>query len=456
VEGFLIFISYRRGDSAGYAGRLHESLERRLGEGQVFRDVDGLEPGQDFVDAIAARLRDCRACLVLIGREWVQAADHQGRRRLDEPNDFVRIEIEAALARSDLLVIPVLVEGVSMPSPEDLPRTIRALSRRHAISLRDETWDTDFDRLVATLDKKVGRGLPLPSRRMMLWTGAAIVIVAAMLLIPRHATSPDTKIPEASNAATIPPRRTIALPRLAEAVHGGLIYTPLAGDFSSDGKRGTLRLRIRLSNEGGYPANFWDDSFRLTVQGQVLAPVGGLNEIVEGHAMRQGVVTFAVPPDADRAMLQIAGRGPEAAIPLDITNAGGTSSVDIADSGDALSRAQVFRIVREPITLVARKSINYDLVSMTGRRFVNAIRIIATIRAQNRGRYPWAFGSDALRVLSDGQLLAPYESPNIAIDGLSSGVGDFIFDLPPSARRIVLQVPSVPGAAMPFDLPAAP
>ncbi len=71
VERFLIFISYRRGDSAGYAGRLHESLERRLGDGHVFRDVDELEPGQDFVDAISARLRDCAACLVMIGSEWL-------------------------------------------------------------------------------------------------------------------------------------------------------------------------------------------------------------------------------------------------------------------------------------------------------------------------------------------------------------------------------------------------
>ena len=156
VERSLIFISYRRGDSAGYAGRLHESLERRLGDGHVFRDVDELEPGQDFVDAITARLRECAACLVMIGQEWLHVTDHTDRRRLEQPDDYVRLEIEAALARPDILVVPVLVEGTAMPSANDLPDTIRALSRRHALSLRDETWDADVDRLVTTLEKKIG------------------------------------------------------------------------------------------------------------------------------------------------------------------------------------------------------------------------------------------------------------------------------------------------------------
>jgi hypothetical protein len=147
----LVFISYRREDSAGFAGRLHESLERRLGEGEVFRDVDALQPGQDFVDAINARLLNCKACLVLIGREWLEAKDDAGRRRLEQDDDYVRLEIAAALARPGVLVIPVLVEGVSMPTSLVLPESIRALSRRQAVTLRDETWDTDVDRVAAAL-----------------------------------------------------------------------------------------------------------------------------------------------------------------------------------------------------------------------------------------------------------------------------------------------------------------
>ena len=110
------FISYRREDAAGYAGRLRESLERKLGAARVFRDVDTLRPGQDFVQAIEARLADCAVMLAVIGREWAGARDLAGSRRLDEPFDFVRIEIAAALARPEVLVVPVLVEGASMPT----------------------------------------------------------------------------------------------------------------------------------------------------------------------------------------------------------------------------------------------------------------------------------------------------------------------------------------------------
>src|SRR5512145_1595281 len=106
------FISYRRDDAAGYAGRLHEALEDRLGKNEVFRDVDTLEPGRDFIDAIEHRLRECRVFLALIGREWLDSRDSAGRRRLDQPHDFVRLEITTALARTDVLVIPVLIEGV--------------------------------------------------------------------------------------------------------------------------------------------------------------------------------------------------------------------------------------------------------------------------------------------------------------------------------------------------------
>ena len=87
------FISYRRDDAAGYAGRLHEALERRLGEDQIFRDIDTLEPGLDFVDAIGTRLRECRVFLAIIGREWLDATDAAGHRRLEQSHDYVRLEI---------------------------------------------------------------------------------------------------------------------------------------------------------------------------------------------------------------------------------------------------------------------------------------------------------------------------------------------------------------------------
>ena len=251
----MIFISYRRGESAGYAGRLQESLERRVGKGTVFRDVDDLAPGQDFVNAITDRLRDGRACLVLIGRQWLRATDVAGRPRLALPDDYVRLEIEAALARSDLLVVPVLVEGATMPSVEDLPPTIHALSRRHALSLRDESWDAD---------------------------------------------------------------------------------------------------------------------------------------------------------------------------------------------------------VRDAVPLAEGREISSTLQALTARRFVNTLRIIATVRVTNNGSYPWLFGADAIRLVVGGQAILPIESPNAVVAAAAAMSGDCIFDVPPSTTRVVLRVIGQPSVDVPFDVPSLP
>src|SRR5262245_20756653 len=90
--------------------------------------------------------------LAVIGREWAGARDLTGSRRLEEPFDFVRIEVAAALSRPDVLVVPVLVEGASMPATGELPDNLKPLTRRHAVSLRDETWDADVDRLVNVIE----------------------------------------------------------------------------------------------------------------------------------------------------------------------------------------------------------------------------------------------------------------------------------------------------------------
>ncbi len=470
MEGSLIFISYRRGDSAGYAGRLHESLERRLGDGHVFRDVDELEPGQDFVDAITARLRECTACLVIIGQEWLHVTDHADRRRLDQPDDYVRLEIEAALARSELLVVPVLVEGTAMPSAKDLPDTIRALSRRHALSLRDETWDADVDRLVTTLEKRIGRrslsgDLNAISRLPRLASGtfvafsaiAAALVVAVMFLNRRTETTNTgtTTTVESSDVRAATPARAIVVPRLAEVVLEQLIYTVLSGDIASNSDARTLRLRIRLSNEGGSPTNFWDSSFRLALPGQVLAPTSGLNEIVSGHAIQQGVITFDLPAGAARAALRVVGRFTTAEIPIELKAASGPSSVDNADTGDALSRAQVVPVSRDAVTLSEGKEISYTLVSMIARRFVNTLRIMATVRVANSGLYPWHFGTDAIRLLVDGRPVAPVIAPNSLLAASFTMSGDYVFDVPPAVQRVVLRVTSVPGADVAFDLPPA-
>lgn len=145
-----IFISYRRQDSSGYAGRLHDALVPVFGRDNIFMDVDTLAPGADFVDEIARALARTSAMLVLIGPHWTDARADDGRRRLDVPQDYVRFEIATAL-QAGIRVIPVLVGGAALPKDAALPADIRPLLRRHAVDLSDTRWHDDARALADAL-----------------------------------------------------------------------------------------------------------------------------------------------------------------------------------------------------------------------------------------------------------------------------------------------------------------
>jgi hypothetical protein len=146
-----IFISYRREETAYPAGWLYDRLAGHFG-GQVFKDVDSIELGDDFVEVITRAVGSCDVLLALIGDEWLMITDGFGRRRLDDPDDFVRLEIEAALSRN-VLVIPVLVEGARMPRVDELPDSMAALVRRQALELSPARFDFDISRLLKVLDR---------------------------------------------------------------------------------------------------------------------------------------------------------------------------------------------------------------------------------------------------------------------------------------------------------------
>jgi hypothetical protein len=147
ATGNKVFLSYRRQDSSGYAGRLSEHLTRHLGKGAVFRDVETIEFGTDFVEAIEKAVGSCSAFILVIGSRWLSAVDGDGRRRLEDPQDFVRLEIVTALS-AGVRVIPALVEGARMPKAEELPDDIKAIVRRHAIELTDGQFEHDVERLI--------------------------------------------------------------------------------------------------------------------------------------------------------------------------------------------------------------------------------------------------------------------------------------------------------------------
>ena len=189
-----IFISYRRDDAAGEAGRLFDDLTAQFGPDKVFMDVAGIEPGHDFRKVIDQNVASCGVLLAMIGKGWVDAKDDAGRRRLDDPLDFVRLETASALKR-DIPVIPVLVRGGRMPRAEQLPEDLTDLAYRNGVELTHTRWRSDVELLIKALRSHVGNAekesggvnqaavaVPETSRRSPFWGRALIGIAVAIVV----------------------------------------------------------------------------------------------------------------------------------------------------------------------------------------------------------------------------------------------------------------------------------
>jgi hypothetical protein len=171
-----IFLSYRRDDTAGYAGRLYDRLKSRF-PGRVFMDVGAIAPGSDFAASIENAVGDCAVLIALIGKQWLSQS------RLQHPSDFVRLEIAAALKRG-IRVIPVLVGGATMPASSSLPEDLTGLLRRQAVGISDEDWDAACERLVAGIEKEIGaaRKPQAGLRWVLMGAGLALAAVVGVLV----------------------------------------------------------------------------------------------------------------------------------------------------------------------------------------------------------------------------------------------------------------------------------
>ena len=205
-----IFISYRREDTEGHAGRLFEGLRARFGDDSVFMDVVAIEPGVDFRQVIDAKIAKCDVLLALIGRQWLSAGDGNGVRRIDDAQDFVRLEIAAALKRG-IPVIPVLVQGARMPSADQLPAD---LAFRNAVELTHARWESDLGVLAKALARLVApdaadaeSAVPKPASRGggVKWALAGLAVLAvgvgALTMLAGDEASPP---PGDEPAATAP------------------------------------------------------------------------------------------------------------------------------------------------------------------------------------------------------------------------------------------------------------
>jgi len=151
-----IFINYRRDDSIGTAGRLNDRLAQTFGRNNLFMDVDNIPAGVDFVEYLQSQVAACDVFLAIIGPNWLDSKDDDGRRRFDNPDDYVAIEIAAALARK-IRVIPVLVDGARTPKADKLPDSVRPLVRRNAVEIRNTQFGRDAEAL-ATKARRCAAG----------------------------------------------------------------------------------------------------------------------------------------------------------------------------------------------------------------------------------------------------------------------------------------------------------
>ena len=283
-----IFVSYRRQDSQSAAGRLSDHLRDQLPGVRIFRDVETIDPGVDFVDAIERALKSCAVLIAVIGPRWLDAQDDAGRRRLDDAHDYTRLEIARALKRKDVRVIPVLVEGAAMPSAPDLPDDLVPLARRNAIELSDKRWDYDISQLVATLRPLLGVAEPAPpspapaapassARRkwIILATLFAAVIVVGLMAEEDPPSAPTMPAPASFAPTPAEPPQALTQPAVTAAA------IDLTGTWAD-----TEGGQYRVAQQGG----------RLAIQGAspdgVVYGEGGLtgrngwvNYVLDGYPL---------------------------------------------------------------------------------------------------------------------------------------------------------------------------
>lgn len=223
-----IFINYRREDSRADAGRLYDRLHA-LYPARIFRDVGSLEPGVEWREAIEKVLGDSDACLVVIGKNWLTITDSSGRRRLDDPRDVVRQELQTAL-KSGMRVFPLLVGGAKMPPEEDLPDDLQSLARRNALEISEQDWNEDFDKLVRALERALGWSAPKPAKSgsraaVFAIVGGVAVLLVIGIVVALMSNAPATKQAEREHqqaAAEPGPVKTVS----PEVIPGPAVSPP--------------------------------------------------------------------------------------------------------------------------------------------------------------------------------------------------------------------------------------
>jgi hypothetical protein len=443
-----IFISYRRDDSAGFAGRLADALGDAFRPDLIFIDVTAIAPGIDFRKAIEQHVSACNALLVVIGTSWIGGSGAQAR--LQDTNDLVRLEVAAALRRN-LTVIPVLVDGASMPAAEDLPADLEAFVWRNAVELRHARWDVDVQMLVDALRKLLPEsaaavrasdaatavsgpasaghaGNGRPSRWRFIWAAAGVAVLALALLRPWRAervVGPEVEYPATISVA--PPEVSVSTAR----------YRWLSARVERvNAEQLALVFAVRMTNLKEAPDNLWSESFRLLVDGLPVSPRNALNEVVDGFSAKEGELSFPIEPRTTSAVLQVTHDGQSTRMPIDLK-----AAVPGLPKGPVRSRADG----PLPRTLAIGGDVHADgvryriLSARLARHNVDQLVLTVSVRMINERGAPANLHDASFRLLVDDVPRAPVGGLNELVEARSAGQGEvlFVFD---DAERLVLLV----------------
>jgi hypothetical protein len=472
-----IFICYRRDDAAGHAGRLGDALSSQFGAAEIFRDIETIAPGEDFVRAMSTAIEGCTVFLAVIGRNWLTAPHADGSRRLDDPDDHVRREIAEALRRG-VRVIPVLVQDARMAAADLLPEELQELTNRNAIALDDDSWEADMQRLTAAIRGALdaaGRkahttegaaGLrperhdpgrsPAPSAGgTMAWlrphparVAAAVALLLAAAWARRQGreeateniAGPGGTAREGPGSASTADRATtVTLQPGGEAALGQTTIEILGARLIPRQPVSTLELQVRLTNHGRYDALFSASAFRLVLGAQSHAPTTALSEVVASETAREASLSFDIRDDVDAGQLRISDGAERAEIALDFTAARG-----VTPEQDQEARRAGRTTFELPIDNSARTLRFGDLTcrlrAATLRRYVNKQTLTLTLDAENRGRYDAPFGDGYFRLLLEGgSTIAPVGGLSVVVAADSTRSGDLVFDLPLDAQQVTLR-----------------
>lgn len=266
-----IFISYRRDDSEGEAGRLYDDLVRAYGNNAVFMDVAGIAPGLDFRKAIDDNVAGCGVFLAVIGPQWATITGADGHRRLDDANDFVRLEIASALARN-IAVIPVLVHDARMPHPDQLPDNIKDLAYRNSVEISHAHWNSDVQLLVDALKQYV---TTTPA------TESQPIHAAVPVQLPPPVSAEPPSAPAAAKSRTLLIVAGIAVVLLLAAIAYFVARPrtqPRRAESNSSAASGGAQVVLAGTWRNTAPVNKADSVIRLRIEGSgtsyTIQPVG--------------------------------------------------------------------------------------------------------------------------------------------------------------------------------------